>query len=52
MAAIKARIQSRKCWCENFYMHVATGTGYTINAECIIAPNRFIKYNFIPRTTE
>ena len=27
---LKARIQSPKCWCENSYMHMATGTGYTI----------------------
>jgi hypothetical protein len=27
---LKARIQSLKCWCGNFYTHMATGTGYTI----------------------
>jgi hypothetical protein len=30
LAALKAGIQSLKCWCGGFYMPMATGTGYTI----------------------
>src|SRR6185437_16467515 len=29
---LKTRTLSPKCWCESFYIHTATGTGYTITS--------------------
>jgi len=39
-AALKARTKSLKCRCDNFYMPMATGSGYTIKSYLKILPRR------------